>query len=156
MCRAARWRCVAACPPRWPAACNGPARHQLGDVRYSHWFDGDGMIRRYAFGSQCITHEGRFAQTPKFVAESAAGRWLEPPFATHPKDAPPPPSPDEMNVANTHIVAHGGELLALWEGGSAMKLDADTLDARGFKTWAPDYAGMPFSAHPRVEPDGTL
>ena len=59
-----------------------------------------------------------------------------------------------MNVANTHIVAHGGELLALWEGGSAMKLDADTLDARGFKTWAPDYAGMPFSAHPRVGPDG--
>ena len=135
---------------------NGPARHQLGDVRYSHWFDGDGMIQRYAFGSQCITHEGRFVQTPKFVAESAAGRWLEPAFGTHPKDAPPPPSPDEMNVANTHIVAHGGELLALWEGGSAMKLDADTLDARGFKTWAPDYAGMPFSAHPRVEPDGTL
>ena len=94
------------------------------------------MIQRYAFGSQGITHEGRFVQTPKFVAESAAGRWLEPAFATHPKDAPPPPSPDEMNVANTHIVAHGGELLALWEGGSAMKLDADTLDARGCKTWA--------------------
>ena len=135
---------------------NGPARHQLGDVRYSHWFDGDGTIERYAFGSQGITHEGRFVQTPKFVAESAAGRWLEPAFGTHLKDAPPPPSPDEMNVANTHIVAHGGELLALWEGGSAMKLDADTLDARGFKTWAHDYAGMPFSAHPRVEPDGTL
>ena len=135
---------------------NGPARHQLGGVRYSHWFDGDGMIQRYAFSSQGITHEGRFVQTPKFVAESAAGRWLEPAFGTHLKDAPPPQSPDEMNVANTNVIAHGGEVLALWEGGSAMMLNADTLDARGFKTWAPDYAGMPFSAHPRVEPDGTL
>ena len=117
---------------------NGPARHQLGDVRYSHWFDGDGMIQRYAFSSQGITHEGRFVQTPNFFAESAAGRWLEPAFGTHPKDAPPLQSSDEMNVANTNVIAHCGEVLALWEGGSAMKLDADTLDARGFKTWAPD------------------
>lgn len=135
---------------------NGPARHALGGVRYSHWFDGDGMIQRYAFGSDGITHEGRFVHTPKFVAETAAGRWLEPAFGTQPKDAPPPQSPDEMNVANTNVVAHAGELLALWEGGSAMRLDAQTLDARGFRTWAPDHASMPFSAHPRVEPDGTL
>ena len=38
---------------RFPAALhgslyrNGPARHQIGGLRYHHLFDGDGMIQRY-------------------------------------------------------------------------------------------------------------
>jgi carotenoid cleavage dioxygenase len=50
----------------------------------------------------------------------------------------------------------GNEMLALWEGGSATRVDPDTLRTLGIKTWRADYAGMPFSAHPKVEPDGTL
>jgi all-trans-8'-apo-beta-carotenal 15,15'-oxygenase len=49
-----------------------------------------------------------------------------------------------------------GEVLALWEGGSATRIDARTLDTLGVKTWRPDLAGMPFSAHPKVDPDGTI
>jgi all-trans-8'-apo-beta-carotenal 15,15'-oxygenase len=61
-----------------------------------------------------------------------------------------------MNVANTSVVQHAGELLALWEGGSATRVDATTLQTQGVKTWTPEYAGMPFSAHPRTERDGSL
>jgi carotenoid cleavage dioxygenase len=49
-----------------------------------------------------------------------------------------------------------GEVLALWEGGSATRIDARTLDTLGPKTWRADLAGMPFSAHPKVDPDGTI
>jgi all-trans-8'-apo-beta-carotenal 15,15'-oxygenase len=135
---------------------NGPARHTLGGERYHHWFDGDGMLQQYRLGPQGVVHQGRFVRTEKFLADSAAGRPVRAAFATHPPAAEPIRSADAINVANTSVVLHGGELLALWEGGSATRVDAQTLQTRGLKTWAPEYAGMPFSAHPRVERDGSL
>jgi carotenoid cleavage dioxygenase len=45
---------------------------------------------------------------------------------------------------------------ALWEGGSATEVDPQTLATRGIKTWRPDLKAMPFSAHPKIDPDGGL
>lgn len=135
---------------------NGPARHALGGMRYHHWFDGDGLLQRYTLAAGGITHQGRFVRTEKFIADSRAGRPVRPAFGTVVPGASAPTGPDSLNVANTSVVWHGGELMALWEGGSAYRLDEKTLATRGPKTWSPDYAGMPFSAHPKIEPDGTL
>lgn len=135
---------------------NGPARHVLGGERYHHWFDGDGMLQRYALGPNGIQHQGRFVRTDKFLADSAASRPVRPAFGTNPPAAEAIHSADAINVANTSVVQHGGELLALWEGGSATRIDAQSLQTLGLKTWTPEYAGMPFSAHPRTERDGSL
>jgi carotenoid cleavage dioxygenase len=135
---------------------NGPARHELGGVRYRHWFDGDGMVQQYRISERGITHHARFVRTEKFLAESQAGRFTRSAFGTTPPGAEEPSSPDSVNVANTSVVHHGGDLLALWEGGSATRIDADTLDTLGLKTLNDEYAGMPFSAHPKVEADGTM
>lgn len=135
---------------------NGPAGHDLGGERYHHWFDGDGMVQRFVIEGSEVRHEGRYVATPKRQAELRAGRRLVEAFGTLPPGAEPPPSPDSINVANTNLLALAGELLALWEGGSAVRLDARTLDTLGLKTWRRDFAGMPFSAHPRVHPDGTV
>lgn len=136
---------------------NGPARHGLGGIRYHHWFDGDGMVQAYRIGDGAITHHGLFVRTQKFMADSRAGRPVRPVFATDLPNTEPLDSPDAMNVANTSVVRIGDDLMALWEGGSAMRMDPRTLETRGPKVWSADYAGMPFSAHPRLEPsDGTL
>ncbi len=135
---------------------NGPARHALGGMRYHHWFDGDGLLQRYALGPRGISHQARFVRTEKFLADSAAGRPVLPAFGTPLADARPITGPDALNVSNTSVVWHGGELLTLWEGGSAYRIDDQTLATRGVKTWSPEFAGVPFSAHPRIEPDGTL
>lgn len=139
---------------------NGPARHALGGVRYQHWFDGDGLVQKYEIGATdntgAITHRGRFVRSEKFAADSAAGHPVRATFGTPIADAEPMTGADSINVANTSVVHHGGELMALWEGGSAYRLDERTLDTRGTKVWSPEYAGMPFSAHPKIEPDGTL
>lgn len=135
---------------------NGPAQHSLGDVRYQHWFDGDGMIQQYRFSDQGLTHQGRFLRTQKFVAENAAGRRLLHSFGTEVAGGSPMASADAGNVANTSVVHHAGETLALWEGGSATRFDAGTLETGGLKTWTPEHAGMPFSAHPKIGADGTL
>lgn len=135
---------------------NGPARHALGGMRYHHWFDGDGLMQRYTLGAQGITHQGRFVRTEKYLADTAAGRPMSPGFGTAIPGTKPPIGPDSLNTANTSVVKHAGELMALWEGGSAYRLDEKTLETRGIKTWSPDFAGVPFSAHPRIEADGTL
>jgi carotenoid cleavage dioxygenase len=147
---------------RWPRELqgafyrNGPARHSLGGQRYHHAFDGDGMLQRYTIRNGAIVHQGRFVRTEKFVADSAAGHPVRAAFATNPPGADEVTSPDAVNAANISVLQHGGELMALWEGGSATLIDPQTLATRGPKVWSPDHAGMAFSAHPKIEPDGTL
>ncbi|WP_295988672.1 carotenoid oxygenase family protein [uncultured Variovorax sp.] len=134
----------------------GPAGHDLGRERYHHWFDGDGMVHRFVIEGADVRHQGRYVATSKRAAEVKAGRRLFETFATTPPGAEPPTSADSINVANTSVLPLQGEVLALWEGGSATRIDAGTLDTLGLKTWRADLAGMPFSAHPKVDPDGTV
>lgn len=135
---------------------NGPAGHTLGGERYHHWFDGDGMVHGLAIAGTEVHHQGRYVATDKRVAEVRAGRRLTEGFGTVFPAQEAVVAPDSMNVANTSVLPLGGELLALWEGGSATRLDMRTLQAQGIKTWRADLAGAPFSAHPRIEPDGTV
>ena len=134
----------------------GPAGHDLGGERYHHWFDGDGMAHRFVIAGREVHHQGRYVATAKRTAEVAAGRRLTDGFGTVFKGTEPVASPDSMNVANINVLPIGGDLLALWEGGSATRLDPHTLETRGLKTWRADLAGVPFSAHPRIGPDGTV
>jgi carotenoid cleavage dioxygenase len=135
---------------------NGPGLMARAGERYRHWFDGDGFLQSWTLADGQARHRGRFVQTEKFQAEQAAGRFLLPAFGTAIPAQRPVRGPDSVNVANTSVLRQGDTLYALWEGGSAYALDPETLATRGLKTWAPELRGMPFSAHPKVEPDGTV
>ena len=152
---------VAAIEGRWPAGLrgtfyrNGPARFELGGERYRHWFDGDGMVHAWHIDGGSVRHEARFVRTAKYVEESAAGQFLYPAFNTA-ISRRPVGNNDTVNTANTNVVRHAGKLYALWEGGSATELDPAGLATRGIRTWRDDLAAMPFSAHPRITPDGVM
>lgn len=147
---------------RWPADLkgtlfrNGPARHEIGNFRYQHWFDGDGMLHGYRMSEEGVTHSAQMIQTHKYKAERAADRALYPGFGTIPPNPSAVTSADTMNSGNISVLPHHGKLLALWEAGSPWEMDADTLDTKGIYRFSEKTAGVPFSAHPRVEPDGTL
>ena len=140
---------------------NGPAVHERFGMRYRHWFDGDGMVHAFRFDGRGLSHRARVVDTPKLAREREADRRLFSSFAT-PVDggpgvhSPGVRGPDDVNTANISVLDHHGELLALWEGGSASVLDRDTLAWRGFKSWGEGLEGVPFTAHPKVEADGTL
>lgn len=135
---------------------NGPAQMQYGDAFASHWFDGDGMVHRIAIADGKATHAGRFVETNKRKVEQAAQKFLAPGFGTEADPSFAVSGADDINAANTSVLMSGGEVLALWEGGSAFRLDPVTLETRGPKTWRPDLKGMPFLAHPKREPDGRV
>ena len=135
---------------------NGPTAHERGSERYSHRWDGDGMVHAFRFG-QGVSHRGRYVQTAKHVAERAAGRFLVNAFGTYIPGMPPVPADiDSVNSANISVCMSGADLLALWEPGSPYRLDPVTLETRGVKTWSDDLRGAAFSAHPKREPDGTM
>ncbi len=135
---------------------NGPARMQRGDTQYKHWFDGDGMIQSFAISADRLTHRAKMVRTSRYVAEEKAGRFLWSGFGTAFADGLSVKKPDDVNVANISVLPVGDELLALWEAGSAWEIDPDTLETTGRKVLSPDTDGVPFSAHPRVDPGGRI
>lgn len=134
---------------------NGPGRFELGGERYHHWFDGDGFAQRWQIGGGKVQHRGKFVRTQKFTDESAAGQFLYPTFGTY-VGRRGIKGNDTVNAANTNLLPFNGRVYALWEGGSATEVDPVTLDTVGIKTWSNDMKSMPFSAHPKVEPDGGM
>ncbi|RZQ52711.1 lignostilbene alpha-beta-dioxygenase [Pseudoalteromonas phenolica] len=141
---------------------NGPAIHQRQDQRYLHLFEGDGMIQQFSFSSQGIAHQAKFVNTNKFEQEQKAGKFLFSAPDSKLENTLPVTSPDTINAANTNVLPVNGELWALWEGGSATSLNAETLETKGLvnlgahSKYGNALKGLAFSAHPKVDPDGTI
>lgn len=135
---------------------NGPALMRRGEQQYQHWFDGDGMIQAFRLDGQELVHHGRMIETRRFKAESEAGRFLWPGFGTVFPDALSVKQADDMNVANISVLPLDDELLALWEGGSAWKLNPHTLETTEKQVFSPETNGLPFSAHPRTDSTGHI
>mgnify|MGYP001103987955 CR=1 FL=1 len=130
---------------------NGPAKMQRADKHYRHWFDGDGMVQQFSFKNGQVAHQAKFVQTEKYQKEEAEGEFLYGGAGTVFKDSLPTSNNDSINTANTALLHWDNELLALWEGGSAYAMDAQSLATKGLKTWRRDMKHMPFSAHPLID-----
>ncbi len=145
----------------WPAELrgrfyrNGPALFERGGQRVQHWFAGDGMVQQFTFGDAGVSHRGRLVQTTKLQAEREAGRFLFNAFGRV-EGAGHAGGPDSFNTANTNALEHGGRVLAMWEGGSAIDMDPHDLSTRGPVTWGEGLQQVPFSAHPKVDSSGHL
>ncbi|MCU0949176.1 MAG: carotenoid oxygenase family protein [Porphyrobacter sp.] len=135
---------------------NGPAKFRRGGASAGHWFDGDGLIRAFRIADGRASLAARFADTPKRRLETRLDRVVMPGFGTTPAPDAVVSNNDDANAANTNVRLLGGELLALWEGGSPTRLDPETLMTDGIKTFRDDLRHMPFSAHPRIEGDGSV
>ncbi|ATC23334.1 carotenoid oxygenase [Caulobacter vibrioides] len=135
---------------------NGPAKFRRPGGAVGHWFDGDGMVRKFQMADGQARMAARFVDTVKRRQDTAADAVITPGYGTASGPGARLGSADDANAANTSVMMAGGELWALWEGGSPTAMDPVTLETRGFKALSPDMKGMPFLAHPRVEPDGTV
>ena len=139
----------------------GPAQHEANGWRNRHWFDGDGMVHAYRIGADGVRHEAKLVETAKMKAEREAGRALYPGLAAAPPGVAGITGPDDLNLANTSVLFHHGRLLALWEAGSPYEIDPDSLATVGPYQFAEpgggaSMRGVPFSAHPRVDVDGSV
>ncbi len=135
---------------------NGPGRLERGGQSVHHPFDGDGMIAALRFEAGELSFTNRYVRTEGWQAEEAAGRILyRGVFGTQKPGGPLANIFDLRlkNVANTHVVRLGDQLLALWEASSPHALDPESLETRGLSLLEGVLKpGEAFSAHPRFDP----
>jgi carotenoid cleavage dioxygenase len=118
---------------------NGPNPVQVPDPAAYHWFTGDGMVHAVELREgRAVSYRNRWVRTRKLAAQLDT---LPPRGPAEPLDGP----------ANTHVVWHGGRLLALVESGFPHRLSPElsTLCVE-------DFDGMltsPMTAHPKEDPD---
>lgn len=135
---------------------NGPGRLERGGQWVHHPFDGDGMITAFAFADGKAVLRNRFVRTEGWLAEEQADRFLyRGVFGTQKPGGPAANAFDLRlkNIANTHVVRLGDQLLALWEAAEPHALDPETLETRGLSRLGGLLKkGEAFSAHPRFDP----
>lgn len=130
---------------------NGPNPHFA--LPGTHWFGGDGMLHAVSLARGRASYRNRWIRTPKWLAEARAGRPLFQAFVGKVADAPDWAGSDG-GLANTNVVWHGGQLLALEEGHQPTRMDPRTLDTLGYANIATPEGPLrgPFTAHPKVDP----
>lgn len=141
---------------------NGPGKHERGEQRYQHLFEGDGMLQRFHIDNGKIQHQGKFVNTPKFQKEQKAQRFLYSAPDTKIANALPVSSSNTVNTANANVIVVGDDLWALWEGGTATRINSQTLEYKQQITlgenskYDQSLKGLPFSAHPKIQADGDI
>jgi len=113
-----------------------------------HWFGGDGMIHAFFVEGGKVRYRNRYVRTNKWRLENAAGRALFGTFG-NPMTTDPSVLGQDSGVANTNIVWHAGQLLALEEGHKPTQMDPITLETHGY---VEAYRGR-VTAHPKIDPE---
>ncbi len=133
---------------------NGPGRQRIGETKYGHWFDGDGMLCAYTFRDGKAHFKNAYVRTPKYVEETEAQNIKYRGFGTQiPGGFFANLGKSPANPANTNTIFHGGHLLALNEGGHPWKLEPSDLTTVGEFDYEGELArSQVFSAHGRVHP----
>ncbi len=135
---------------------NGPGRLERSGRWLHHPFDGDGMITALRFAPEGVTLTNRFVRTEGWLAEEAADQFLYRGVFGSQKPGGAVANAFDLrlkNIANTHVVQLGDQLLALWEAAEPHALDPDTLETRGLSLLDGVLKpGEAFSAHPRFDP----
>ncbi len=133
---------------------NGPGRQRIGNSRYGHWFDGDGMICAFTFQEGRVHFKNQYIRTPKYLAETEAQAVCYRGFGTQiPGGLRKNGLKMPANPANTSLIHHGGHLLALNEGGRPWAVDPGTLETLGEFSYEEGLRpGQVFSAHGKIHP----
>nr|AGK38338.1 lignostilbene-alpha,beta-dioxygenase-like protein [Nostoc sp. 'Peltigera membranacea cyanobiont'] len=130
---------------------NGP-NPQFSPKGDYKWIDGDGMLHGVEINNGKATYRNRYVQTRGFKLEQKVGRAVWTSLMESPQLHNPPNnlfSPFK-NTANTGIVWHAGQLLALWEGAEPYEITIPDLTTIGPFTYG-NQLNSPFTAHPKVD-----
>ena len=125
---------------------NGPARFEVGGERLAHWFDGLGMLQRYAFGDG-VRYTNRFLRSEAFAAAEHGERG-------HVEFASPAGLfervralvGDPTDNANVHVAQLGDEYVALTETPRRLSFDPESLATLG-EVPHDDLPGQHVTAH---------
>jgi carotenoid cleavage dioxygenase len=113
-----------------------------------HWFDGDGMLHAIYFENGKAEYRNRYVRSADFVAETKGELEKKGIFYPAKENAS---TTGYKDTANTDVVMHNGELMALWYiSGQPVRLDPRTLETVRTETFNGDLPKN-VSAHSKVD-----
>tara|TARA_Y100001978_G_scaffold202428_1_gene223521 strand:- start:6153 stop:7640 length:1488 start_codon:yes stop_codon:yes gene_type:complete len=134
---------------------NGPGILERNGQWVHHPFDGDGMISAIKFNNGKASFTNKFVKTEGFLAEQKADKFIYRGVFGTQKEGGILNNAFNLNlknIANTHVIKLGSELLALWEAAGPHSLDPNNLETRGLTTLNGVLKkNEAFSAHPKID-----
>ncbi|KAK8375311.1 hypothetical protein O3P69_008291 [Scylla paramamosain] len=146
---------------------NGPGKTGFGDTQFNHLFDMSALIHQFNIYDGRVTYQSRFIQSDTYKKNLRANRIIVMEFGTGAYPDPcktlfqrfmtffTPLSKREMTDNCLVSVCHfGDELYAMTETNVMRRIDPETLET----TKLDDYlmAVNTATAHPHIDPDGTI
>lgn len=150
---------------------NGPGKTGFGDTQFNHLFDMSALIHQFIIHDGRVTYQSRFLQGDTYKKNLKANRIVVTEFGT---GAYPDPCKtlfqrfmsfftplNKRDITDNCLVSvchFGDELYAMTETNVMRRIDPETLETVGEKTNLDEYlmAVNTATAHPHVDPDGTV
>ena len=131
----------------------GPARFEVGEKPYRHWFDGLTMLHRFSFSGGEVSYGNRFLRGRSWRKAEATGKIPFREFATDPCRSlfgrvQSLFSPGFGDNANINVVRLGERFLSMTEAPISVQFDPRTLEAAGAGVEPP---GVLTTAHPHLD-----
>ncbi len=134
---------------------NGPGILERNGKWVHHPFDGDGMITAIKFANGEASLTNKFVKTKGFLEEQKVDKFVYRGVFGTQKEGGIINNIFNItlkNIANTHVIKLGDELLALWEAAGPHALDPNNLETFGLTTLQGVLKeNEAFSAHPKID-----
>ncbi|TVP76588.1 MAG: carotenoid oxygenase family protein [Gemmatimonadales bacterium] len=136
---------------------NGPARFQVGEEPYRHWFDGHAMLHAFTLEAGTVSYRNRFLRSGTHDEAMAEGRIARSEFATDPCRSifgrvMAVFRPRVTDNANINVARLARDFVALTETPLPIRFDPESLETLGHVEWADELRGDITTAHPHVDP----
>jgi beta,beta-carotene 9',10'-dioxygenase len=130
---------------------NGPAKFEVGDKAFNHWFDGLAMLHAFAFARGRVSYANRFLRTDPYFAWKRENRIKFSEFATDPcrqifSGVVSPPTVGRLPNANVSVTRLARDFVALTEISQPIRFNPRTLRTLGVGPDVP--LGRMGTAHP--------
>lgn len=149
---------------------NGPGRIEYGNTRINHLFDGTAYIHQFNIIDGKVTYQSRYLNSDTYKKNKKADRIVVAEFGTAAYPDPcktllqrfmsaftPISKAEPTDNCVVNVCYFGDQLYALTETRNLRRIHPDTLDVVGDKTKLDNYVVVnTATAHPHVEPDGTI
>lgn len=158
--------------PKWLSGRltrNGPGRVQYGKTRFNHLFDGSSYLHQFNIASGKVTYQSRYLQSDTYKRNTEADRIVVSEFGTVAYPDPcktilqrfmskfEPPGKNASDNCVVSVMHLGDEMYALTETPHLRRVDPATLECVGDRTKLEEYIAVnQATAHPHVDPDGTV
>jgi len=133
-----------------------PAKFEVGEQRYNHWFDGLAMLHKFAFTGGRVAYVNRYLRSRSYLEAIATGRISRGEFATDPcrtlfQRVASWFSPKFTDNCNVSINKLAGEFVAYTETRMPIRFDPVTLNTLGEYDYDEQIKGPVSSAHPHLD-----